>query len=212
MFAENQNFDNVGDRLQLEGPGGYKSICTKRRVEKDCVLYTGFDPFVKHHSIEAGDLLVFYLIAKSHFLVKVYDKFGIDKVFLPKNPTTSHKSDPKWGSSSKEYRHEEAVLEDRDEEDVDEGSDEEGVDEKNIEDAADRMVKSRGKKLSKELEVNSREETKGGSSYNLPEHSLARQEAEVAPQHEVIANICSCSSRWRIVSDARFDVFWTRLL
>jgi len=159
-FIEKQNY-NIGDKLRLRGPSGFECECTVRRHSNGYVLDTDFSQFLDHHAIEAGDVLVFYLIAKEYFLIKVYDTFGAEKVSPTNNPSSgaepvlpsksSHRLDPKRGSSSKESRREEDV-EDSDKEDVDEGSDEEAI---------DRISNLRRKQLGKEVEVSSREETKG---------------------------------------------------
>lgn len=194
MFIEKQNY-NIGEKLRLRGPRGFECECTVQRHSKGYVLHTGFNQFVEHHTIEAGDMLVFNLIAEASFLVKVYDKCGIEKVFPTKDSSTdaepvllsktSHRSDPKHRSSSKESRLEEDV-EDSDEEVVGEGSDEVAV---------DRMQKLRREQLSKELEVSSREETKGRLCSNMLEHSFDQHEANMVRLNGVIATICSCSIR-----------------
>jgi len=43
------------------------------------VLCADFTQFLAHHAVEAGDLLIFYLTGKDHFLIKVHDKFGVEK-------------------------------------------------------------------------------------------------------------------------------------
>lgn len=92
---------------------------------------------MEYYMIEVGDMFVFNFIVEVSFLVKVYDKCGIEKVFLMKDFLMDvelvlllkmlYRLDLKYRFSLKEFWFEEDV-EDSDEEVVGEGSDEVVVD------------------------------------------------------------------------------------
>lgn len=148
LFLEKQNC-NIGGSLILRGPLGFNCSVTVQRHDHGYVLQTGFDLFLKQHMIEAGDALVFYLLANSNFLVKVYDRFGSEKVLPTKDSSDaelvlvskmSRKSDAKHRSKPKESLHEEDA----------EDSEGEGSGEKVV----DRMLKLRQKKFGKKVCLN----------------------------------------------------------
>lgn len=88
LFFERQTY-NIGEKLHFRGPGGFEFDCSVRRHRNGYVLCADFTQFLVHHAVEAGDLLIFYLIAKDHFLIKVHSKFGVEKVPGLNNPSTA---------------------------------------------------------------------------------------------------------------------------
>lgn len=171
-FYEDWNY-TIGRTLDLKGPWGFKCQVTAERHSHGYVLRKGFKSFLDHHMIDAGDSLVFYLIADSVFLVKVYDKCGSErKVTSTKNTPTDAEQ----------------------EEDPTEDSDGEGSGEK----AVDRKLKLRQKKLrKKKVEVRSRKEAKERLRSNQRESSLSFDQpaAGLVCLNELIANNCHCSIR-----------------
>jgi len=76
----------IGNVVTLEGPSGCVGQVTVS-YDEGFGFCGGWKQFVIHHNIEAGDCVVCTLIADSKFLVKIYNKFGCEKVHLSHAPT-----------------------------------------------------------------------------------------------------------------------------
>ena len=174
LILENPNL-NIKEKLCLKGPSGFECEVTVQQDGYDYALDTsgtGFISFIKHHAIEDGDSLVFYLIAESSFLVKVYDKCGSEKKSVPVSKTPQ-RSDFKHRSRLKESRHDDTKDSDG------ERRDERGV---------DNMPNLRRKKLSKKVEVRPGEEAKKHPRSNQREPSFNQPAASLVCVNELISN------------------------
>lgn len=76
----------IGSVVTVEGPSGWVGQVTVSYNE-GFGFCCGWTQFVIHHNIEAGDCIVCTLIADSKFFVKIYNKFGCEKVRPSHAPT-----------------------------------------------------------------------------------------------------------------------------
>ncbi|MCO5608882.1 hypothetical protein L7F22_063100 [Adiantum nelumboides] len=72
--------EHLYSETQLEGPSGATWIVAMQGMALDNLAFTtGWDKFVKDHSLVAGDLLFFKLLSRSSFSVSVYGSDGCEK-------------------------------------------------------------------------------------------------------------------------------------
>lgn len=76
----------IGNVVTVKGPSGWVGQVTIS-YDEGFGFCGGWKQFVIHHNIEAGDSVVCTLIADSKFFVKIYNKFGCEKVYLSHAPT-----------------------------------------------------------------------------------------------------------------------------
>lgn len=76
----------IGNVVTVKGPSGWVGQVTVT-YDEGFGFCGGWKQFVIHHNIEAGDCVVCTLIADSKFFVKIYNKFGCEKVHLSHVPT-----------------------------------------------------------------------------------------------------------------------------
>ncbi|KAJ7518572.1 hypothetical protein O6H91_21G075200 [Diphasiastrum complanatum] len=66
----------------LEGPSGQKWVAALKTATGGAArteITRGWRAFSSNHKLEKGDVLIFKLVAKAHFLVQIFDKHGCEK-------------------------------------------------------------------------------------------------------------------------------------
>lgn len=73
----------VGQRTILEDSSGEQWEVIISKVNGSLAFEQGWGSFALDHDLEVGDFVVFFHMAESHFVVKIYDKTSCEKLNFP---------------------------------------------------------------------------------------------------------------------------------